>query len=575
MILRHFIVDRMRTSSPAAWILFLSGAFLTPAEPFHQSDSAAPVSIDIHSNRSIGPYIPIWNFFGADEPNYLYAKNGRKLLGELSALSPVPVYFRAHNLFTSGDGEGSLKWGSTNVYTERPDGTTAYDFAITDRIFDALTAAHIRPLVEIGFMPEALSTHPEPYRHSFPKGDIFTGWSYPPKDEAKWSKVVEVYATHLRDRYGSQTDTWLWEVWNEPDIGYWHGTAAEYDRLYDLSAAAVRRVLPQARIGGPEATGIHPGRSEAFLRQFLEHCAHGVNAATSGTGAPLDFISYHPKGSPKFVDGHVQMSIRAQLDAVENGMKLVASYPEWKHTPIILGESDPEGCAACQGSQNGYRNGPLYGVSVAEATMRTYELARRYGVTVEGAVTWAFEFEDQPAFAGFRELATNGIDKPVLNVFRMFGMLGGGRPGAQWVETESSGALPIDQILANSVTDAPDVNAAATRNGREVDVLLWNYHDADVPALAASIHLNVDGLRGKTAEAAEFRMDEQDSNAYRIWQQMGSPAHPSAEQTGLLEKAGQLAQSQPDHPIPIRDGKSAIDLELPRQGVVLIRLRER
>ena len=538
--------------------------------------AAAPVSIQVHAGVSIGPYTPIWNYFGADEPNFLYAPNGRKLLGELAALSPVPVYFRPHNLFTTGNGEGSLKWGSTNVYTERSDGTPVYDFNLTDRIFDALMAAHVRPLVEIGFMPQALSTHPEPYRHTFPKGDVFTGWTYPPKDEARWSKLVEAYATHLRERYGSQTDSWLWEVWNEPDIGYWHGTPAEYDRLYDLSAAAIRKVLPKARVGGPEATGISD-HSEVFLRQFLEHCAHGVNAATGTTGAPLDFISYHPKGKPTFVDGHVVMSVGTQLRAVERGMQVVASYPEWRHTPILLGESDPEGCAACQGSQNGYRNGPLYGASMAEATLRTYELARQYGVTVEGAVTWAFEFEDQPAFAGFRELATNGIDKPVLNVFRMFGMLGA--PGLDnwggWLATESSGALPLDDVVKNSVAGPPDVNAVATRNGREVDVLLWNYHDADVPAPPAGIHLTVDGLHGRTVVAAEFRMDATHSNAYRAWQQMGSPAHPAAEQILQLEKAGALEQSVPDHPIPVRAGVAGIDLEIPRQGVVLVRLLQR
>ena len=141
----------------------------------------------------------------------------------------------------------------------------------------------------------AVGADPEPYRHSFPKGDIFTGWSYPPKDEAawaKWSKLVAAYAAHLKARYGSQTGTWLWEVWNEPDIPYWHGTAAEYDRLYDVTAAAIRQVLPEAKIGGPEATGVSD-HSEPFLRQFLEHCAHGVNAATGGVGAQLDFISYH------------------------------------------------------------------------------------------------------------------------------------------------------------------------------------------------------------------------------------------------------------------------------------------
>jgi xylan 1,4-beta-xylosidase len=537
------------------------------------ADKTESVTVQVHAARPTGPYTPIWNFFGADEPNYIYAPNGTKLLGELAALSPVPVYFRAHNLFTTGNGDGSLKWGSTNVYTEKADGTPVYDFTITDRIFDALIAAHVRPLVEIGFMPEALSTHPEPYRHTFPKGDIFTGWTYPPKDEAKWSKLVAVYADHMHQRYGDQTSTWLWEVWNEPDIGYWHGTPAEYDRLYDFTAAAIHSILPQARIGGPEATGVSD-HSEPFLHQFLDHCAHGVNAATGSTGAPLDFISYHPKGNPKFVDNHVVMSVGTQLRAVERGMQVIASYPEWKHTPIILGESDPEGCAACQGSKNGYRNGPLYGVNVAEATMRIYELARKYGLTVEGAVTWAFEFEDQPAFAGFRELATNGIDKPVLNVFRLFGMLGGTEPGANWIATESSAALPLADVIEHSVGVAPDVNAVATRNGREIDVLLWNYHDADVPAPAAQIHLTIDGLRAKSAVESEFLVDAEHSNANRAWQQMGSPAHPTPEQTDQLEKAGALEQTVRDHRLEVKRGEIAIDLALQRQGVMLIRLRE-
>lgn len=549
----------------------------------------AAIQVHVHVGHPTTPYTPIWNYFGADEPNYLYAANGKKLLGELAALSPVPVHFRPHNLLTSGDGEGSLKWGSTNVYTERPDGTPVYNFTITDRIFDALLNAHVRPLVEIGFMPKALSTHPEPYRHSFPKSDIFTGWSYPPNDEAKWSKLVLAYASHLRERYGSQTSTWLWEVWNEPDISYWRGTPDQYDRLYDLTAAAIRKALPGAKIGGPEATGVSD-HSEPFLRQFLEHCAHGKNAATGKVGAPLDFISYHPKGKPEFVDdhasastdnsvsqGHVVMSMGTQLRAVERGMKVIAAYPEWKHTPIILGESDPEGCGACLNPRNGYRNRPLYGASVTEATMRTYELARKYGLQVEGAVTWAFEFENEPAFAGFRALATDGIDKPVLNAFRLMGMLGRGAPCetrscGTWIATESTGALPLNQVVANSVHGAPDVNAVATRNGREVDVLLWNYHDADLEAPAAQVLLDVDGLDNASVEA-EFRMDALHSNAFHAWQQMGSPAHPGAEQIEQLQKAGALEQTVADHRVTVHNGKVNLRLSIPRQGVLLVRFR--
>jgi xylan 1,4-beta-xylosidase len=550
--------------------------FLITLLPGAYGQEASDVRVTVHADVPLDAFTPIWTYFGADEPNYIYGPHGRKLLdelGELGRSADAPVYFRTHNLLTTGNGDGSLKWGSTNAYRERADGTAVYDWTITDRIFDAMRDARVRPIVELGFMPEALSTHPTPYRHDFPKGELFTGWSYPPKDYAKWGALVQAYAAHLKARYGTAVDGWLWEVWNEPDIAYWHGTPDEYDRLYDVSAAAVRKVLPHAKIGGPESTGVYPAKngvstSEAFLRQFLEHCAHGKNAATGGTGAPLDFISYHPKGSPKFVNGHVVMEVGRQLDAVERGMEVVASYPEWHNTPIVLGESDPEGCAACQSAQNGYRNGPLYGVSVAEATARTWELAHNRGVRVEGAVTWAFTFEDQPYFAGFRELATNGVDKAVLNVFRMMAMLGG-----NWVRTESTGALPLQQIATSSVTYAPDVDAIATRRPHEIDVLLWNYHDADVPAAPAKIALEVRGMPQTRMTAETYLMDASHSNAYAVWQRMGSPQKPSAAQQQELIKAGKLEQVTAAHPLAVKDGAARLQMMLARQGVALVRLR--
>jgi xylan 1,4-beta-xylosidase len=324
------------------------------------------VSIHVRVDQSDRPISPVWNYFGYDEPNYTYAPNGKKLLGELAALDAAPVYVRVHNLLTSGDGSSSLKWGSTNVYSEDASGHPIYSWAIVDEIFDAFQAAHVKPLVEIGFMPKALSIHPEPYRHDFPRvpvTDIYTGWAYPPKDYQKWSELVFQFVHHLRQRYGdAETKTWLWEVWNEPDIGYWQGTREEYFKLYDFTVDAVVRALPEARIGGPETTG--PGNSKAqdFLRAFLEHCAHQKNYANGRVGSRLDFISFHPKGSPTWQGDHVQMGISRQLVAIEQGFQITASFPEWRQTPIILGESDPEGCAACSSEgnpKNSYRNGAL------------------------------------------------------------------------------------------------------------------------------------------------------------------------------------------------------------------------
>jgi xylan 1,4-beta-xylosidase len=536
-----------------------------------------PVTIRVNAGTSIGDYKPIWNYFGADEPNYTYAPNGTKLLKELSRIEPnVPVYFRAHNLLTSGDGSGSLKWGSTGVDSEKADGTPVYNWTITDRIFDTFKAAGITPMVEIGFMPQALSVKPEPYRHSFPKGDIFTGWSYPPKDYAKWRALIVAWVTHLHQRYGPAVDGWLWEVWNEPDIPYFHGTEKEYEKLYDISTGAVRQVLPHAKVGGPAVTGPYPHKeatkNSPFLREFLEHCAHGVNADTGKPGVPLDFISFHPKGSPKFVEAngnvpaHVRMNLAPQLGATDLGMQIVASFPEYRNTPIILSESDPEGCAACKGPQMGYRNGPLYGVSVAEMLARSAELARLRGVNLQGAVTWAFEMMDQPWFAGFRELATNGVDKPVMSVFRMFGMLKGTE-----LAVNSSGTEGIEEIEKRSVLGAPDVSAVATRDRRSLDVLFWNYEDQDLPAPAADVRLEVAGVGGRRVKVTEYRMDGEHSNAYAAWLKMGSPQVPTAEQVDELKKASELAVVRSGSE-QVKGGMVALKTNLPRQGVGLIHL---
>jgi xylan 1,4-beta-xylosidase len=444
-------IRRLNHRSPQVWLLLLlAGAIAFFKPPVAQSQQTPDhVSIQIHFNQSEGPLRPVWNYFGYDEPNYTYAANGKKLLGELAALDAAPVYVRVHNLLTSGDGSASLKWGSTNVYTEDASGHPIYSWEILDHIFDTFHGTGIKPLVEIGFMPEALSIHPDPYRHHFPHPSvrgIYTGWAYPPKDYKKWSDLVYQFVRHLRQRYGdAEVTTWLWEVSNEPDIGYWQGTREEFFKLYDFTVESVLRAFPEAKIGGPDTTGPGNSKSDEFLRAFLDHCAHQKNYANGRTGSRLDFISFHPKGSPQWLADHLQMGISHQLMAIDEGFKIVASFPEWRETPIILGESDPEGCAACSATENPqslYRNGPLYGAYTIEVLNNILALASRERANFMGAVTWAFEFEDQPPFAGFRELATNGVDKPVLNAFRMLGLLGNQR-----LNVTSSAALPSDEVV--------------------------------------------------------------------------------------------------------------------------------
>ena len=220
--------------------LSVSGLALPPACRAQVGDTAGrpgaafPVVVRVDVDSGRGALEPIWRFFGADEPNYGYMKDGRTLLAELGALRPGEVYFRTHNLLTSGDGTPALKWGSTNAYTEDAHGRPVYDWTIVDRIFDTYRARGVRPYVEIGFMPEALSTHPQPYQHDWRpgSGQLFTGWAYPPKDYARWGELVYRWVRHCVQRYGrTEVERWYWEVWNEANIPYWQGTPAEFSVL--------------------------------------------------------------------------------------------------------------------------------------------------------------------------------------------------------------------------------------------------------------------------------------------------------------------------------------------------------
>jgi xylan 1,4-beta-xylosidase len=548
----------------------LIAAFLSSSIAFAEptTNSAFPVIIKVDAAKPIGELTPIWRFFGADEPNYAYMKDGKKLLAELGQLGQPQVYFRSHHLLTSGDGAYALKWGSTSAYKEDANGKPMYDWTINDRIFDSYLQRGIKPYVQIGFMPEALSTHPENYPHNPPvdkRAPADAGQAYPPKDYAKWGELAHQWARHCVEKYGApEVEQWYWEVWNEPNISYWHGSRADYFKLYDYAVDGVRHALPTARVGGPETAGGPGGR---FLGDFLEHCAHGTNYVTGKVGSPLDFVSFHAKGSPVFTNDHVRMGMANQFRDINGAFAVIASFPEFKKLPIVIGESDPEGCAACREPRDAYRNSTMYSSYTAASFSREYELAEEHGVNLQGALTWAFEFENQPPFAGFRQLASAGIDLPVLNVFRMFGKMSGQRIGVN-----SSAGLDAQTILASGVRGHPDVSALASLDKNKLAVLVWHYHDDDVPGPDAQVDLALDNLPFANGNATMTRyvIDADHSDSYQAWLRMGSPQPLSDEQYSELERAGQLAMIGQPERLRVENGKATVKLALPRQAVILL-----
>jgi xylan 1,4-beta-xylosidase len=546
-----------------AGLLALAGS-LAPSRARAQAPVAVTVSVDATAAGT--PLERVWPFHGYDEINYTTLPEGTALLGTLAAAQSAPVHIRNHFLLNTGDGTPAMKWGSTNVYTEDAGGNPIYSWTLTDGIMDAITGAGAFPFVEIGFMPEALSTHPTPYQNSSTTS-LDGGCFYPPTDYTKWANLITAWAMHANERYPEVAARWLWELWNEPDIGYWNGTFADYAELYDYTEAALHAAIPGAALGGPAVAGA----GGSFLPQFLKHCATGTNAVTGSVGTRLDLVTFHAKGGVAIVGGNVEMDLGNQLRLHRAGFSAVAGVPQFKDTPIYVTEADPDSCAACSVQStpaDAYRFSPAYGAYEIAMMKHTLELEAEVGVNLGGLLTWAFTFPGTPYFAGYRVLATNGINLPVLSAFQLLGRLAGTR-----LPLTSSGARPLDDILANGVRAEPDVDGIATLNGAAVQVLVWNYHDDLVAVAAAPVQLavTVPASFGPRVRVSHLRVDESHGDAYAVWVAQGMPASPSATEVAALQQAMDPASLTADRTVAVAaDGLVGVDFDLPRFGVSLV-----
>ena len=218
--------------------------------------------------------------------------------------------------------------------------------------------------------------------------------------------------------------------------------------------------------------------------------------------------------------------------------------------------------------ENAYRNGTLYSSYTAASIAREYDLAESFGINLTGAVNWSFEFENQPWFAGYRDLATNGVDKPVLDVFRMLGMMKGNR-----VEVSGNLAYNFKTICDSSVRGKQtDINALACKGKNIITVLVWNYHDLDLKDNGSPVEIKIKGIPAKRATLTHYRVDNEHSNAYEAWKKMGSPQNPTTEQIATLQRAGQLEMLSGPEELKIDNSVALIKMLLPRQAVSLLKI---
>ncbi len=543
------------------------------------------VQVRVDASDRIGTLAHTWNYIGYDECNYTHSPGGMALLEKFGTMDP-PFYVRTHHMLCTGICHGFYKWGSTNIYNEDADGRPVYDYKTIDRMIDTWLRFHCIPFFELGFMPKDLADPREAengrtYSAGYGSVDEYRvrGWCQPPKDYDKWFDLIYHLAAHLLERYGrEEVEKWYFEMWNEPDIFYWHGTPGEFCRLYDYTEAALHKAIPTARLGGPATTGSDDpdGNASRFLRFFLEHISSGTNHYSGMKGTRIDFMTFHTKG------GNYNFNALAekQLPSVQTFLRNVLVQTDiirefgYGNLECVLSEADPDGWAAGGRYDNfnlNFRNTEYYASYVMAAYKNLYDLAGRLRMDIR-PLAWAFMFEGERCFEGTRSFSTQGIDKPVLNLFRMLSRLGTRRVKLQSTRDPD----PLTFRDSTGTEEGPEIDGWAACDGKgNLQVLLYCHHDDWDRQETFDIDLELENFdRDGEVSVAHYRIDREHSNAYTEWERLGGPEWPTEEQRkAMLDRSG-LELMEPPFRIMIRDGKLGLHFSLPTHGISLLEITE-
>jgi len=486
----------------------------------------APVEIRVPADDPGTPFPHFWErMFGSGRAVLALRDNYRQDLRLVKGITDFR-YVRFHAIFHDEVG----------LYDLDKEGNVVYNFSYVDQIYDGLLADGVRPFVELSFMPQKLAAHPNRIFGFWYKPNIS-----PPKTYAQWDAMIDVFTRHLVERYGiDEVATWYFEVWNEPNIGFWGGKPYQstYYELYDHTARVIKSVNARLRVGGPSTA------QAAWAGDFIEHCRQGR--------VPLDFVSSHvyandstqdvfKNDTPVSRDKMVCRSVRKVSEEIRH-----SSMPD---LPLIFSEYNAS-----------YANEPNVTDTVYMGPWLATTISQCDGLT-EAMSYWTFSdvFEEggvvkTPFFGGFGIVAEDSIPKPAFNAFALLHRLGERR-----LHADSDAAL------------------VTKRSDGTLVLALWNYAPPDgtgakytppAPAGAPKVFsLDLPGI-ARDAHATIWRLDADHGNVVKAYDTMGRPPFPSREQIASLRAAGKLASPET---AALVDGK--ISVSIPTHGLAVVEVR--
>lgn len=406
------------------------------------------------------------------------------------------------------------------VYDEDAQGRPTYNFSYVDQIYDGLLQHHVKPFVEISFMPRKLAAHLQP--HPF----WYKPLPSPPNNEEKWAALIRAFTQHLEQRYGaSEVRSWYFEVWNEPNIDFWNGEPKQstYFELYDVTSRAVKQVDEHVRVGGPATA------QAAWVDAFIDHCVKNH--------VPFDFVSTHVYGNEDSVNVFGRKRDISRKDMVGASAKKVFDQVKASaapNTPIIWSEYNATYMTQQEVTDSAFM-GPWLANNIRLCDGLTSLMSY-----------WDFSdvFEEQgvtktPFYGGYGLVAERSIPKPAFNAFVLLHALGDRR-----IENASENAL---------VTLRAD--------GTPV-IALWNYAEPGEAVADRSFKIETKG-----ATYRRYRLqwvDPERGSSLAAWKKMSSPASPTMQQIAELQRSAELP--------PVVDEAIEKPIVLKKQSLAVIEL---
>jgi xylan 1,4-beta-xylosidase len=505
---------RPRARSTASSLLLLALALWGVPARGQSAEKSTSIQIDLKTPTHAFPHF--WErIFGSGRAILTLRESYRHDLREVKRVTGFN-YVRFHAIFHDEVG----------VYDEDAAGNPIYNFSYVDQIYDGLLQNHVRPFVELSFMPRKLASNPGAIHPFWYKQNVS-----PPGNWDKWERLIEQFARHLVARYGEdEVAQWYFEVWNEPNIDFWSGEPKEatYYELYDRAARALKRVSPSLRVGGPATA------QAAWVDRFIRH--------TAEKNVPVDFVSTHVYGNDRSIDVFGTDEVIPRNQMVCRAARKV--YDQVKASvrpdlPIIWSEYNAS-----------YMNEPdvtdaLYmGPWLADTIRQCDGLGEAWGY-------WTFSdvFEEQgvvkqPFYGGFGLMAVGGLPKPSFHAFRLLHMLGEQR-------------LPVSS----------DSALVTRRADGAVVIALWNLVPPGESGPPRSFKLHFLGL-SSVRRARIWRVDQEHGDVLPAYEKMGRPPYPTAAQLKELLRA---AAPAPAEVLPLKGGE--LSVVIPPSGLAVIEIR--